>query len=65
MLKETEKEVEKIQKQYQRGIITELERYNKVIDLWTHARDEITKQMMHDLQHDVPRAASRTSTRSS
>jgi DNA-directed RNA polymerase subunit beta' len=53
VIKDTEKEVEKIQKQYQRGIITEGERYNKVIDLWTHARDEITKQMMHDLAHDV------------
>jgi DNA-directed RNA polymerase subunit beta' len=53
VIKETEKEVEKIQKQYQRGIITEGERYNKVIDLWTHARDEITKQMMFDLAHDV------------
>jgi DNA-directed RNA polymerase subunit beta' len=53
VIKETEKEVEKIQKQYQRGIITEGERYNKVIDLWTHARDEITKQMMHDLANDV------------
>jgi len=53
VIKETEKEVEKIQKQYQRGIITEGERYNKVIDLWTHARDEITKQMMHDLANDI------------
>ncbi|HEV3257243.1 MAG TPA: DNA-directed RNA polymerase subunit beta' [Gemmataceae bacterium] len=53
VIKETEKEVEKIQKQYHRGIITEGERYNKVIDLWTHARDEITKQMMHDLAHDI------------
>jgi DNA-directed RNA polymerase subunit beta' len=53
VIKLTEKEVEKIQKQYQRGIITEGERYNKVIDLWTHARDEITKQMMFDLAHDV------------
>jgi DNA-directed RNA polymerase subunit beta' len=53
VIKETEKEVEKIQKQYQRGIITEGERYNKIIDLWTHARDEITKQMMFDLEHDV------------
>src|SRR5438128_4619406 len=53
VIKETEKEVEKIQKQYQRGIITEGERYNNVIDLWTHARDEITKQMMTDLAHDV------------
>jgi DNA-directed RNA polymerase subunit beta' len=53
VIRETEKEVEKIMRQYQRGIITEGERYNKVIDLWTHARDEITKQMMHDLAHDV------------
>jgi DNA-directed RNA polymerase subunit beta' len=53
VIRETEKEVDKIQKQYQRGIITEGERYNKVIDLWTHARDEITKQMMHDLANDV------------
>src|SRR5437588_5857313 len=36
-----------------RGIITDQERYNKVIDLWTDARDKITKLMMHDLQHDV------------
>ncbi|MGE3809710.1 MAG: DNA-directed RNA polymerase subunit beta', partial [Gemmataceae bacterium] len=53
VIRDTEKEVEKITKQYQRGIITEGERYNKIIDLWTHARDEITKQMMHDLAHDI------------
>ncbi len=47
-------------KQYERGNITELERYNKVIDLWTHARDEITKQMMDDLQERPPRRARRT-----
>ncbi|GIW80717.1 MAG: DNA-directed RNA polymerase subunit beta' [Gemmatales bacterium] len=52
VIRDAEKEVEKIQKQYQRGIITEGERYNKVIDLWTHVRDEITKQMMHDLAND-------------
>jgi DNA-directed RNA polymerase subunit beta' len=52
VIREAEKEVDKVQKQYQRGIITEGERYNKVIDLWTHARDEITKQMMHDLEND-------------
>src|SRR5437879_1786739 len=53
IIREIEKEVDKVQKQYQRGIITEGERYNKVIDLWTHARDEITKQMMFDLANDV------------
>src|SRR5206468_892284 len=34
-------------------IITELERYNKIIDFWTEARDKITKLMMSDLQHDI------------
>lgn len=53
VIKETEKEVEKVMRLYQRGIITEGERYNRVIDLWTHARDEITKQMMHDLANDI------------
>jgi DNA-directed RNA polymerase subunit beta' len=53
VIRDAEKEVERNQKQYMRGIITDLERYNRVIDLWTEARDKITKQMMHDLRHDV------------
>jgi DNA-directed RNA polymerase subunit beta' len=53
IIRDTEREVEKVQKHFLKGIITEGERYNKVIDAWTHARDQITKQMMHDLQHDV------------
>jgi DNA-directed RNA polymerase subunit beta' len=52
VLRETEKEVDKFRKQYDRGNITEQERYNNVIDLWTHARDAITKQMMEDLRND-------------
>jgi DNA-directed RNA polymerase subunit beta' len=52
VLKETEKKVDYFTKQYQKGHITEVERYNNVIDLWTHARDEITKQMMADLAND-------------
>ena len=31
---------------YQRGIITDQERYNKVLDAWTHARERITAEMM-------------------
>jgi len=53
IIRETEKDVDKVQKQFLRGIITEGERYNKVIDAWTHARDQITKQMMTELQNDV------------
>jgi DNA-directed RNA polymerase subunit beta' len=53
IIKEADKEVEKVQKQYFKGFITELERYNRIIDLWTDARDNITKQMMQELRHDV------------
>jgi DNA-directed RNA polymerase subunit beta' len=53
IIKDTDKEVDKVQKQYFKGFITELERYNKIIDLWTDARDSITKQMMLELKHDV------------
>ena len=52
VLKEKDKEVEKVRKQFDRGIITETERYNKVIDTWMGARDEITKKMMTDLAND-------------
>ena len=52
VLKEKDKEVDKVRKQFERGIITEIERYNKVIDTWMEARDLITKKMMLDLQND-------------
>lgn len=48
----TEKQVDFFRRQFNEGNITETERYNKVIDLWTHARDEITRQMMDDLKND-------------
>src|SRR5262245_6496278 len=52
VLKATTKEVDRFLRQYGDGNITEMERYNRVIDLWTHARDEITKNMMEDLRND-------------
>jgi DNA-directed RNA polymerase subunit beta' len=53
IIRDADKEVDKVQKQYFKGFITELERYNKIIDLWTDARDNITKQMMQELKYDV------------
>ncbi len=47
-----EKEVMKSLKLFQRGIITEGERYNKVLDTWTHAREQITGEMMTQLESD-------------
>jgi DNA-directed RNA polymerase subunit beta' len=47
-----EKNVLRILKLYQRGIITEGERYNQVLDAWTHAREQITSEMMAALETD-------------
>jgi DNA-directed RNA polymerase subunit beta' len=52
ILAKAEKEVLKRNKLYQRGIITEGERYNGVLDAWTHAREEITAEMMTALEND-------------
>ena len=49
---EAEKEVLKFRKHYDRGVITEQERYNKVLDTWTHAREKITKEMMAAMEAD-------------
>ncbi len=37
--------VEKINKQYQRGLITEQERYSSVIEVWTEATDEVKNEL--------------------
>ena len=50
---DAEKEVFKILKRYQKGVITDGERYNSVLDAWTHAREEITKGMMAALEKDT------------
>ncbi len=50
---DAEKEVMKKNKNYQRGIITDMERYNQILDIWTHAREQITKEMMTALESDT------------
>jgi len=47
-----EKTVLKFLGQYRRGIITDMERYNQVLDTWTHAREQITEEMMSQLKND-------------
>ena len=53
IIKETEKKVSKICKNYSEGILTEGERYNQVIDAWTNARVEVTGEMMRGLKEDT------------
>ncbi len=47
------KRVAEVQAQYRRGIITEGERYNKVIDIWTTASDDIAKSVFDSLDHNM------------
>ena len=47
-----EKQVLKYKKLYDRGIITDVERYNQVLDQWTHAREQITAEMMSAMETD-------------
>jgi len=44
-------EVAKITKRYERGVITNSERYNQVIDIWTRATNEISGVMFANLAH--------------
>jgi DNA-directed RNA polymerase subunit beta' len=44
-----EQEVKEIQNQYASGLVTDGERYNKVVDIWSHANDQVAKVMMDGL----------------
>ncbi len=46
-------EVKEIQKQYNEGLITDGERYNKVIDIWAQATEEIAEEMLRELGTDT------------
>jgi DNA-directed RNA polymerase subunit beta' len=49
IIKTAEKEVSEIQHQYSSGLVTDGERYNKVVDIWSHANDQVAKVMMEGL----------------
>jgi DNA-directed RNA polymerase subunit beta' len=52
LIENAKKEVEKIQKRYERGVITNGERYNQVIDIWTRTTSEVSEVMFSNLARD-------------
>jgi len=54
ILAEAEKEVDKVDQQHRRGLITEEERYRRVCDIWTQAKDDITDAMLDNLDSFNP-----------
>jgi DNA-directed RNA polymerase subunit beta' len=49
IIADAEKEVQEIEKQYTSGLVTQGERYNKVVDIWGRAGDLVAKAMMEQL----------------
>jgi len=46
------KDIKEVDKQYRKGVITPGERYNKVIDIWTHCTDQIANVMFRTLERN-------------
>uniref|UniRef100_A0A1B0C6T4 DNA-directed RNA polymerase n=1 Tax=Glossina palpalis gambiensis TaxID=67801 RepID=A0A1B0C6T4_9MUSC len=53
IIQDAEKEVSEIQEQFQSGLVTAGERYNKVIDIWAAANERVAKAMMQNLSTEI------------
>ncbi len=53
IVEEAQKVVDKINKQYKRGLITEDERFNKVIETWNGAKDQVQKELEEIANSDI------------
>ena len=50
MISDAEAQVAEIQQQYDEGLITDGERYNKVVDIWAQTSDRVAKEMMQKIE---------------
>ncbi|MGE4192638.1 MAG: DNA-directed RNA polymerase subunit beta' [Pseudodesulfovibrio sp.] len=53
MLATANAEVDEIENQFQDGIITRTEKYNKIVDVWTKVTNDISNEMMQEMSTDV------------
>ena len=53
LLQQARQKVDEIRTQYDEGLITDSERYNKVVDIWTHCGDRVAKEMMTNLEKET------------
>ena len=52
LIKSAQKEVKEVENQYASGLVTNGERYNKVIDIWSHTNEQVANAMMTNLGSD-------------
>ena len=52
LLEIANKQLADVEAQYQKGVITDGERYNRIVDIWTHATEEITNVMFRAIEYN-------------
>jgi DNA-directed RNA polymerase subunit beta' len=52
ILDAAQKVVDRVERNFTNGVITPMERHNQLIDIWVHAREKITAEMMETLKRD-------------
>jgi len=52
-IEKAEAQVKEIEHQYNTGLVTQGERYNKVVDIWSHANEDVAKSMMDGLSSEI------------
>ena len=52
LLADSQKKVDRVEKNYDRGIITARERYNQLLDIWSHCRENVQKKLLETLKND-------------
>jgi DNA-directed RNA polymerase subunit beta' len=62
LLDEAQKEIERVQEQYTEGLITDGERYNKVIDIWAQVTENIADVMLKELGSESVEASPKNET---
>jgi DNA-directed RNA polymerase subunit beta' len=49
-IENAQRQIKEVEKQYRKGVITTGERYNKIVDIWTHCTDQISNVMLDTLK---------------
>src|SRR4051812_37867415 len=55
-IENAQKQIKEVEKQYRKGVLTLGERYNKIIDIWTHCTDQISNVMLDTLKRNQGKA---------
>jgi DNA-directed RNA polymerase subunit beta' len=53
LIDDAQRELERVYEQYQEGLITDGERYNKVVDIWAGVADKVTEEMMNGISKSL------------